>query len=89
MSEIFEKLRIIAVQQNQLGEFPFWLMDEVINIADNQQQYQDKKQLIETLLYQINNFDLYAGTGCFDNSFGVEAIQSTLRKLNMKSSDSK
>jgi len=79
---MFEKLRSVALQQNQAGDFPVWLLDEVIGIADNPARYIDKKQLVKTLISQIIDYDPYAGAGCFDSSVGAEAIQATLRKLN-------
>jgi len=82
--KIFEELRTVLTQQNQTGEFPSWLMDEIMGIIDNAEQYKNKKLLIETLTSQIGNFDLYAGAGCFDTGVSAEAIQSTLRQLNLE-----
>ena len=80
----FEELRRIALQQSTEGEFPTWLMADVMVIADGPEQYADKVHLVEILITQIGNFDLYAGTGCFDNSVGTDTIQATIRQLGVR-----
>ncbi|MBT0666449.1 hypothetical protein KI809_19245 [Geobacter pelophilus] len=79
--ELFEKLRAVALQQNLDNEFPSWLLAEVMTIADEPDLYEEKVHLIELLIDQIDNFDPYAGTGCFDTSVGAETIQSTIRRV--------
>jgi hypothetical protein len=81
---LFEKLRTIASQQNQSGEFPTWLMAEIIGIADNPERYEAKKMLVEKLISEIGNFDQYAGVGCFETSVGIESIQATLRQVRLQ-----
>lgn len=80
---IFETLRITAIEQNKAADFPSFLMDEIIKLVENRQNYADKINLIEKLITQISNFDLYAGSGCFSDSYGVESIQTTLRQLKL------
>lgn len=77
----FEKLKKIAHQQEQLADFPSWLLADVIEIVDNREQFADKSELIELLICQISDYDPYAGAGCFDTSVGVETIRSTIRQM--------
>jgi len=79
----FEKLRIIAIRQNTTREFPSWLMEDVLNIADSPEKYWDSIHLVEKLIEQINEYDPFAGAGCFDTSVGIEAIQATIRKITL------
>ena len=79
--KIFEQLRDAAYQQNQSAEFPARLLAEVVSIADNSELYTDKSSLVELLINQINNFDTYAGTGCFDTSVSANTIQTTIRRI--------
>lgn len=81
--DLFEKLRTIAFQQNQNGEFPTWLMGEIMDITDNPERYKDKEILVEKLISQIANFDQYDGVGCFETSVGIESIQTTLRQVRL------
>jgi len=79
--DLFEKLRAVALQQSMGGEFPDWLLEDILKIADTPDSHADKVQLIETLIMQIGDFDPYAGTGCFDSSVGPDAIRSTIRQV--------
>lgn len=80
--ELFERLRTVALQQNLSGEFPDWLLAEVLVIADSPERYADSIHLVETLVSQVGDFDSYAGTGCFDTSVGPGTIQTTIRRLS-------
>ena len=77
----FEELRNVAVQQNLVGDFPAWLLGDVLGIADNPERYRDTSTLIETLIAQIKDYDPFAGTGCFDDSVGIEQVQATIRRI--------
>jgi len=87
--DLFEKLRAVALQQDLSGEFPTWLLAEVLMIADQPELHEGKVHLVEMLISQINDFDPYAGAGCFDTSVGAETIQATIRRIgNPQDSDS-
>jgi len=77
----FEKLRAVALQQDLSGEFPTWLLAEVMVIAVAPEQYADKIHLVELLTTQISNFDPYAGVGCFETSSSAETIRTTIRQI--------
>ena len=79
--ELFERLRTVALQQNLSGEFPDWLLAEVVAIADRPERYADSITLVEMLVEQIGDFDPYAGSGCFDSSVAAGTIQATIRKI--------
>ncbi|RII29051.1 MAG: hypothetical protein CXR31_04055 [Geobacter sp.] len=79
--DLFGKLRSTALQQNMSGEFPSWLLTEVMAIADDPERYADKAHVVAELITQISNYDPYAGAGCFDTSVGAETIRSTIRQL--------
>lgn len=80
----FENLRIVVIEQNLVGEFPEWLLADVLDIADNPEKYGDNIPLIEKLIAQINEYDPFAGAGCFDSSVGIEAIQATIGKIKIQ-----
>lgn len=79
-----EELRTVAIQQNMEGEFPDWLLAEVLRIADHPDRYREKLHLVETLIEQLRHFDPYAGAGCFDTSVSAEAIQATIYKMRLR-----
>jgi hypothetical protein len=78
---LFEVLRAVALQQSAGGEFPVWLLADILKIADSPDCYADKVNLVELLIAQVGDFDAYAGTGCFDTSVGAGTIQITIQKI--------
>ncbi|MEI6704570.1 MAG: hypothetical protein WCL71_13720 [Deltaproteobacteria bacterium] len=82
--KLFEQLRRIALQQNEDGEFPTWLLSDILALADKPDRYTDKVHLVKQLIRQIGNFDAYAGAGCFDNSSSAETIGITIRQIVTK-----
>lgn len=78
---IFAELRVIATKLNEESEFPSWLMTNILAIADKPECYSDKIHLVELLISQIGNFDVYAGVGCFDTSVSAETIGITIRQI--------
>jgi hypothetical protein len=79
--EPFERLRTVALRQTLTGEFPSWLLAEVLVIADGAERYADSIHLVEKLVAQIDDFDSHAGFGCFDTSVGAGTIQTTIRQI--------
>jgi len=79
--DLFKKLGSVALQENQSGEFPSWLLAEVLVIADHPDRYADKVHLIEVLIRQIGDFDPYAGAGCFNGSVGADAIRAVIGQI--------
>lgn len=77
----FEELRTVAIRQNLVGDFPAWLLSDVLAIADDPEMYKDAISLVEDLTAQIEDYDPFAGTGCFDASVGIEQVQATIRRL--------
>ncbi len=82
--DAFTELKEIATMLGKEGEFPTWLLTDILAIADEPKHYADKVQLIKLLINQIGNFDTYAGAGCFDTSVSAEAIGSTIRQIMTK-----
>ena len=78
---LLEKLRAAAIHRSLEGEFPDWLLADILKIADTPDRFADRVHLVETLITQIGNFDPYAGVGCFDTSVGADAIRTTIRQI--------
>ena len=79
--DLFEKLRAVALKQSKDGEFPVWLLADILEIADAPDSFADKVHLVEILIAQIGDYDPYAGAGCFGTSVGAGAIQATLHQI--------
>jgi hypothetical protein len=79
--DLFQRLREKAVEEHSSGEFPSWLLAEVLMIADRPDAYRAKADLVQMLVMQIGDFDPYAGTGCFGGSVGADTIRATIGKI--------
>lgn len=79
--DLSQRLAAVAVQQSEEGEFPSWLLEEVLALADDAALIEDNIVVVETLIEQIGDFDPYAGAGCFDTSVNVESIRKTIRRI--------
>ena len=82
--DAFTELKTIVTRLNEEGEFPTWLMTDILAIAGDPVRYADKVHLIEQLITQVDNFDAYAGAGCFDTSVSAETIKITVQQIMTK-----
>ena len=78
---LFDDLKQAALLQHEQGDFPSWLLVDVLDVANNPDRYEGKEHLVEMLLRQVREYDPYAGSGCFDTSSGAEDIRRMLRQL--------
>jgi hypothetical protein len=79
--DLFENLRAVALQQSRDGEFPVWILADILQIASNPARYADQVHLVEILITQIGDYDPYAGAGCFGTSIGSGTIQATIHQI--------
>ena len=79
--DLFEELRAVALVQSKEGEFPVWLLADILEIAGAPDHHSDQVHLVETLITQISDYDPYAGAGCFGTSVGIGTIQATLHQI--------
>jgi hypothetical protein len=77
----FEELAMFAAHLNDEGDFPTWLMTDIMQIAGNPELYADKADEVGKLIEHMKNFDPYAGVGCFESSVSAETIEATIRHI--------
>ena len=82
--DLSEQLMAVAQQQSEEGEFPVWLLSEIVAIAENADLVDEYSPLVEKLIEQIRNFDPYAGAGCFDTSVNADSIQRTIQQIKAR-----
>jgi hypothetical protein len=82
MSQLFADLEEATIQQYENGELPKWLADPVLDVARNPEKYEGKEYLVELLLAQIREYDVYAEAGCCKWAYDHEDIARTLRWLD-------
>lgn len=80
--DIFDELKQAVTEQYEEGDLPKWLADPVLEVVQNREQYQGKEYLVEILVAQLREYDVYAETGCCKWAYDHEDIQRTLRWLH-------
>ena len=75
----FEELRIVALSRNRDGEFPDWLMQEIVSVADAPDHYGGNPPLVEMLVAQIREYD--AATEYFERAVSMEVIVEMIRRM--------
>ncbi|MBD1399708.1 GSU3529 family protein [Pelovirga terrestris] len=81
MSQVFAELELATREQYDHGDLPKWLADPVLQVACNPTDYEDKEYLVEILLDQVREYDVYAEAGCCKWAYDHEDIARTLRWL--------
>lgn len=77
----FKDLRYAAYKQSEEGDFPSWLLADILDITGDPERYAGQSELVELLLTQVNNFDSYADAGCFSTCVGASTIEATIRQI--------
>ena len=87
--DVFDGLKTAVSRLHEDGEFPVWLLKDMQAIAESPDRYSGSAELVALLVRQAENYDPYAGAGCFDMSVGADAIAATLKKIALPSEESK
>jgi len=78
---VFARLEHAVTDQFEHGDLPQWLADPALEVAHAPEQYQDNEYLVELLLEQVEDFDVYAEAGCCKWAYDHEDIARTLKWL--------
>jgi len=81
MNQLFRELEEATIDQYDNKDLPKWLADPVFEVARNPEKYQGKEYLVEILVAQVREYDIYAETGCCKWAYDHEDIKRTLRWL--------
>lgn len=80
--DMFKELEEATNRQFLYGDLPKWLADPVLAVARSPELYQGKEYLVEILLAQVREYDVYAEAGCCKWAYDHEDIARTLRWLD-------
>ncbi|MFO7577710.1 MAG: hypothetical protein R6W66_08290 [Pelovirga sp.] len=80
--DIFTELERVTRHEYEHGELPAWLAEPIFRVIENAAHYQGKDYLVEMLIDQLNEYDVYAEAGCCRWASDHEDIKRTLDKLN-------
>lgn len=76
-----ERLKQCAMKQHQENQLPDELLQQILALGDHPAIERAGDGLIEKLLDQIENYDPYAGIGCFCDAASATSIATTIRQL--------
>lgn len=76
-----ERLKQVALRQHAEHDFPDVLLQQVLALSADAGRAAGREALIAELTEQIENFDPYAGVGCFCEAYGAATIAATLKRL--------
>ena len=79
--DLFAELDEATTRQFLDGDLPQWLADPVLAVARSPELYGGKEYLVEILLAQVREYDVYAEAGCCKWAYDHEDIARTLRWL--------
>lgn len=79
--DLFKELEEATKQQYLHGDLPKWLADPLLTVAGSPELFQEKEYLVEILLAQVREYDVYAEAGCCKWAYDHEDIARTLRWL--------
>lgn len=79
--DLFKELEEATNLQYLQGDLPKWLADPVLAVARAPERFQGKEYLVEILLAQVREYDVYAEAGCCKWAYDHEDIARTLRWL--------
>ena len=81
--DAFKRLEAAIRLQSDEGELPDFLRQPLLSLVANPERFMEKSEILERLIHQVENFDTYAGAGCFADSYGPEDILKTLMQLTV------
>ncbi|MBU5611801.1 GSU3529 family protein [Geomonas azotofigens] len=79
--ELLEQLVATARRQHEEADLPAWLVEEIIALRAAPTPVQGRDDRLALLLRQVEDFDSYAGAGCFGDSVSAATIAATLDRI--------
>lgn len=79
--DLFAELEEATRLQYDEGELPRWLAEPIFAVARAPERYRDKEYLIDMLLMQVKEYDVYAEAGCCKWASDHVDLERTLAKL--------
>jgi hypothetical protein len=79
--DLFAELEEATRLQYDEGELPLWLAEPILAVARQPERYRDQEYLIDMLLMQVKEYDVYAEAGCCKWASDDVDLKRTLKKL--------
>lgn len=82
--ELLERLIETARRQHEEADLPGWIVEEITALRAASAPAHGRHDLFALLLLQLEDFDSYAGAGCFGGAVSAAAIAATLDRVRGK-----
>jgi hypothetical protein len=82
MKNIEKKLRDAVIISQEEEQFPNYLAERVLNIAENIEQYQNARSMLTHLIFMILDYNMYAETCCEKIGTSHFDIENMLAKIS-------
>lgn len=79
--DLFNRLAAAATRQSDEADLPSFLLADILQIAGSPERYAGKSLLVELLISQVEEFDSYAGAGCFGGTVSAGTIKATVNEI--------
>lgn len=79
--DLFTTLESAIAAQVAEGDLPEYLAESLYAVARNPERYRSREALVKQLLQQVEDFNLYANTGCFKEGCDDIDLEATLKAL--------
>jgi hypothetical protein len=79
--DLFAELEEATRLQYEDGDLPLWLAEPIFAVARNPERYRHKEYLVDMLLMQVSEYDVYAEAGCCKWASDGEDLKRTLKRL--------
>lgn len=81
---VFEQLKQVTVQAQELNELPNFLAERIFKIASDEARYQSFVKEVEELARQVDHYDTYGQTGYMGMGVNNAILEGTIRRLEEK-----
>ncbi|QWV93317.1 hypothetical protein KP004_19465 [Geomonas oryzisoli] len=82
--DLSAQLAETARRQHDDAGLPAWLVEDILALCAAPGVCDVDEELIRRLLRQVEEFDSYAGVGCFGDSASAADIEATLTELRKR-----
>jgi len=81
---VFEQLAAAVRRQNEEGELPDFITPLLLQVAENPEEFADRKELVGTLLKYVEEYETWSEMCCEKVGYSLEDIHRTLDKMKVR-----
>ena len=79
--DVFVRLADVTIRQNKEGDLPDHIVPLLLKVAENPQDFAGKEAMVERLIEEVDEYEIYSNVSCGKVGFSLEDIQRTLDQI--------